>query len=495
MLNNISIKAGEFTEITKQGSNINVVLAAGEITVRIRFKSGQVQQTKLVSGMSFDTLESYISVAFSSDVSQKVKVWLSDMRLTYSPIESRNVGSSAIDSSSEMVYYATPNELISAQSGRGKVTINSKEDIYIGGTNLNAENAIKVSANENFELSTQGAIFAYSLNKNLQPKQTTRIQNVEDLTFTNHIAGWEKIHVNSELGVMYAVNSLDSSVKKIRLSDMTTQKIYSHSGQGRMHDQNSKSGAFEQYDGSLFFVVSKAGNTSLMKIDLENDLLTEVSKLSSVGGDIQDLYMDIGGGKISAVIEISGTNKVFAGDLNSISESTLTLTDEPLCHVWVTDQHLIVYAGATQSSSHDGGVTWEPVIGTEHSIRNGVFRDKVSGKIYHFQQYEHYESVDGISWWSVYRTGGYNTFSAFVSGDVRISVGERNLIYVDGNNEPQVYNINTKTGLAVNSCRSVSVGGDGKWYVIDGSKGLFVFSGATVEQVGGLPVAIMSEVN
>ena len=149
MLHNILLQAGIQTEIAKKGKFINVVLAAGEITARIRHIDGGVLETKLISGMAFPVPEGFASVGLTSDVSQQTKVWLGDMPLTYSPSESVVVGSRALSSHGVELYHNQITEILPARNGRGKITLQADKEFHLAGAGGTLNNAIKIPAGEN----------------------------------------------------------------------------------------------------------------------------------------------------------------------------------------------------------------------------------------------------------------------------------------------------------------------------------------------------------
>jgi hypothetical protein len=172
MLNNILINAGQYTEIAKQGKFLNVVLAAGEIEVRLRLRDGSTFQTMLVSGMSFSLPSGFVSAAFVSDTSQQTKIWLSDLPLTYAPMESKVVGSSSVFSETAQVFSGQETLLLAAKAGRNKITVQPVADIKIGGVGVTSSKGITVKANEVFTLKTQGAIYAIEESGQYQPTYT-----------------------------------------------------------------------------------------------------------------------------------------------------------------------------------------------------------------------------------------------------------------------------------------------------------------------------------
>jgi hypothetical protein len=176
MLHNVLLKAGFSTEIAKQGRFLNVVLAAGEVEARIRLVTGEVLQTNIVSGMAFPVSQGFISVSFLSGETQKVKVWLGDLPLTYSPIESKIVGSTALISTVAKASFGDAKQLLPERVGRKSLTINSSKSLFVGSSDVRPSSAIEIPANTNFTLDTQAALWGYSSDK------TDKTQLVADLS-------------------------------------------------------------------------------------------------------------------------------------------------------------------------------------------------------------------------------------------------------------------------------------------------------------------------
>jgi hypothetical protein len=176
MLHNVLLKAGFSTEIAKQGKFLNVVLAAGEVEARIRLITGEVLQTNIVSGMAFPVSQGFISVSFLSSETQKVKVWLGDLPLTYSPIESKIVGSTALISTVAKASFGDAKQLLPERVGRKSLTINSSKSLFVGSSDVRPSSAIEIPANTNFTLDTQASLWGYSSDK------TDKTQLVTDLS-------------------------------------------------------------------------------------------------------------------------------------------------------------------------------------------------------------------------------------------------------------------------------------------------------------------------
>ena len=168
MLFDLKLSNGFWNQVNREARHINIVLAAGEIQVRFVSKKGANYQTKMVQGMALE-LPKFDRVEIKGETDQQIKVWVSDVPLSYSPDSSRQVGSNALRSSVGYVYSGYPHALLPAEIGRNKVTLTPQQDIYIGGTNLNTKNGVLLKAGQVFNLATQGAVYALETSGNFQP--------------------------------------------------------------------------------------------------------------------------------------------------------------------------------------------------------------------------------------------------------------------------------------------------------------------------------------
>ncbi len=190
MLFDLKLSNGFWNTINREARHINIVLAAGEIQARFVSKKGANYQTKMVSGMALE-LPKFDRVEIKSDVDQQIKVWVSDVPLSYSPDTARQVGSNALQSFNAQVFSDEPTELLPAQIGRNRITLNPSKDIYIGGSNLNLKNGVKLKANEPFTMATQGAVFAYETSGEYPPFYTAEIESAD---FNSGVSGLGSPH-------------------------------------------------------------------------------------------------------------------------------------------------------------------------------------------------------------------------------------------------------------------------------------------------------------
>lgn len=155
--------AGQYAIISERGSNVHLILAAGDIRVRITKDNEQIEETLMVEGMSFVVKEGYKQVAIISDVAQVIKIWLGYLPLQYSPLELKTVGASSLTQQSNSLFFGKVTELLPAALGRGKVTFQANKQFNIGGVGSTLNNTITVPAGEKFSISTQSAIYGHSL--------------------------------------------------------------------------------------------------------------------------------------------------------------------------------------------------------------------------------------------------------------------------------------------------------------------------------------------
>lgn len=488
MLHNILINAGLYTEIAQQGRFINIVLAAGEITARIRKSSGEVQQTNLVSGMAFEVPTGYESIAFTADDTQQTKVWLSNMPLNYTPLESKVVGSSSLSSTTASAFFGEAAELLPSKSGRGKITLYADKEFFIGGVGLTPESAIRIPPQTIFEMATQGAIFAYTQNpQDYRSARTIFTPNsaVYDGLFSGIIGNTKGVKFSedqqkgyrisgSKIGVIDALGLKDG----LGFSDLThTASIISNESVKSAND---------------FCALGYASNKIyLYRVDFDTSVITEsIYNVAGVTTGIRTWDFD---GENIVFADWSG--KVYIGALadSDLIESVTPITNLQQVMLLVTGEVYAQQYGSQGVVSNDLGATWLALGGLGFNQTTGDLIYKgTDGKLYAQSNLnlKLYRSIDNArTWQEIYSVGdALNSFLA-VGDAVYICAGQK-VHYWNGNGEKSVYDLGSLfsgSGFAVG-------GSDGFLYLFK-SSGVHVFSGGNVEFGGGLPVAIMAEVN
>jgi len=393
MLKNILIKTGFATEIAVQGKFINVVLATGEINARIRLDSGQIFETKLVSGMGFEVAEGFKSVSFESDTTQQTKIWMGNIPLSYTPIESKIVGSSTLVSQKYSVGYGDAKQLVAERIGRKNITFSASKDFYIGSSSVSALTAIRVPANTNFTMETQASVWAYSADAADKVKviaDLTKGLQAEKIMFTGD-AGLSKGFISYlEALQKYAVVS-GGYLTLYSLND-TSYTSYTTAVTSTKTFGRFSNGDIATINGSNLAVISQVDGT------LRNNAIV-ASGMNHIA--INSINDDI------AVFEYSAMT-LYAGN----ETAGLTARSHPLTGtadtymrgaIYTLTNNLIIFSDNYYAISTDNGVTWGAALSlpAQYGATNGysfalnelngdIYYGDVSGNLYRSQN-------DGVS--------------------------------------------------------------------------------------------------
>ncbi len=487
MLHDIKINAGKHTQIAKQGKFINVVLAAGEIEARIAMNGGQTFQTTLVSGMAFPVPQGFISASFSSNISQQTKVWLSDIPLNYSPMDSKIIGSSALASETVKTFYGSPTTLLSAKSGRGKVTIYPASDLFVGGVGLTATNAIKIPAGQSFSIATQGEIMAFTDNPVFSPVVASSVKNGAQVAID------EVIGIYPYRAAAAPTMSADSSVYVVDFNDgvrrlnLRTNAITAVASGAPCNDGQLS-------DGSLFQNVTRVGNDlSLLTINMDTNKITEEFLLTNPASLNGITWLSQNIGKLFFSVWDSGNNDFYYG-----AKDSLKIVSKPVAGVpyfcWIlSDGSLVVGFDGGTYLSVDSGVTWSVSAGypAGFKIAPGLWKmDKSDDSLYVVSNSRTINrSIDkGRTWQPVYTTADNITAYEVAAGILSISAA----------GAFEQYNIITEESVIIAygeviGAKTVVNTADGRVFIGD-SGGFAVIQGEPIK-AGGLDVAIMAEAN
>jgi hypothetical protein len=498
MLNNIKLNAGAYTELAITGRFINIVLAAGEIQARMRLKNGSTFQTKLVSGMSFELPEGFVSAAFLSETAQQTKIWLSNLPLTYSPLEAKMVGSNAIKSSHSKVGYGAPQLLASATAGRGKITVSGKEDFFIGGEGVNALSAVLVPAYTPVTLNTQGAIYGYTDQPEKAVMKTATADSVEDFKFQTLIpyAGFTVIFYSDLTGSYYTISG--GGIQERSVVDYTVIKTYPISENGDVVDtDNSACPSYIEHGGLFYIVIAANSGMHLITFDPVEQVIKE-TKLTAASGKVIDYKLDVERNKLTMLIDFDGVDKLFDGSLDAISEKAVPeISIYGLRAILVMgDNEYILYGYDFYAKSIDSGVTWaaKQPMAFNFSYWGGVTLDKTTGYVIASSQFSAFRSVDGENWTEVYAFSG-NKYQWFVGGGQVYAVGELNMIFSnDGGNTWGSLSLSPWYTGANNATNDVFPTASGQLFIINNSEGTLRFGG-DVSVSGGINVALLEEIN
>lgn len=497
MLHNVKIKAGQHTEIAKQGKFINVVLAAGEIEVRIRLNNSQVFQTTLVSGMAFPVPQGFQSVAITSDVSQQTKVWLSDIPLTYTSLDSRVVGASAIESTSAKVQFGTPQQLLPARAGRGKSIINATENIKVGGVNVSPSSAVTIPANTPFEISTQGALFAYSEN----PANGGNMV-VDEVGGTFGYVDKVTAILNDKLAYCEQDNELlvtnNSYINRYNAADGSLIQAINLGQYGEFAPYDHVFKVLHKHGSDYYAVMSESGNTSLIKYDSVTKGVTETTLLNQ-GGEIQDARIDVINNRLCALVTVGAEVRLYHGSLTNVQSYTLPSFGSfaPYALGMWGASFIGVYGLQNKVTSTDKGVSFSAVTPIGFNVTSrGIHRDEQTGYLYTYTNTNMIKrSTDGVSFEDVHQSIK-NIYAMWIAGGFVYAVGEGFFSYsTDSGASWKVVSLAEVTGdNGLDTMYSIDVAPTGHIYIHSPVNGLYRLGGKSLA-VGGLDVAIMSEVN
>lgn len=399
MLHNVLIKANKHTEIAKQGKFINIVLASGELSARIRMGDGQIFETKLISGMSFPVPQGYVSVAFTSETSQQTRIWLGDLPLTYSPLDSKIVGSSSAQTTESEVYYNTFTEVLPARVGRQKAILYCAEDFYFGGQGVTYANAMKHNANTPLQLDTQAPILAFSKNSLLE--RLSYIKTSASMTFkqTATVTGTtEELHYNPLRNEYFSHNG-EIQTRPVTLFDGDTTTITTENTEGGFVKHTRKLtdatlGLFQFDNSDMYYTV----------LDLAD--YSQISKTLLISGVSNAVYSaDIVGQKWLVVMS-SGGQPAYSGNIDGtncvlIDKSGAGSPTGGYAYGLINndgDTVLISKAGKQTAITGDNGATWQNGSFSTFA-REGGFCDRSTGYIYLAQEngwgFSFMRSIDG----------------------------------------------------------------------------------------------------
>lgn len=495
MLQNILLKADEWNSVTKQGKHLRVVLASGDIDVRITLVGGRSFQTLMVAGMAFPVLEVFESVAFRSAISQQTKIWLGERELDYTPNEIKQVGSSGLISESPRVFYGAPQQLIPAKMGRSTVRINPKEDIYIGGVDFDLNSEIKIAANEVFAIETQAPIYAYSKDTKNAVTVATVVDSESTLTVDVAVTGakgsdWYMADtvlndaVNSIYtmgnGVVYAMT--DSEPLTSVQVDTFVGTPCGAGGFGDVYRVLSRNGQdlilteFEMITGGSTSTVIHTFTEAIISpsmVRFNGDYLSFMLTLDGVQ-HVAQIKLKVSASFLPVLPELGGLYQ-----LNVFSDGTVVANSNLYVQTWDFG------AGAF------GGV--KP-IGITPAAHNDISVDQKTNFLYLTTNFVIYESKDaGYSWQSIFTQTGSVLGSTVHSVDGRMIVAtQKEFLVMDKDKVFQPIN-DDADGYNGSNVKLFLYGKSGAIYTSYAGK-INVISGSVVYG-GGLPVAVMSEVN
>jgi len=487
MLHNIRLNAGLYTELAGDGRFINVVLAAGEIQARMRLRDGSSFQTKLISGMAFELPSGFVSAAFLSEISQQTKVWLSNLPLTFSPSESKVVGSSGLTSTSTNLSFGTTAQLALADATRKSVTLYSEQEFYVGGLGLNSKNAIKVKGGETKTIGTQAAIYAFTDNPAYfgQPMGQFSLDSI----IVESVATTSGGLIQNEMGFLDSVNQL-IVVQNENINMFHGDNL---AGVATSYDADNNMTILNKFDKSTNSYIYGSG-VDLVTVNLLTQEKTSAPLLgfpAISGAGMELARVNIEGNFIFC---FDGNFKPYAGTISG-GVAELIMPFAAYNFLLLKNGRLAIMQGTKMAVTTDSTYSaFGPVLQFPVSYNGNVCNvfDSEEGAIYVSIQTRYlYKSLDyGVSWEivgdfigekvrKIIAVGGYVT----VATDVAVYQS------VDSGKNFDYRKENTLTGI-----NNMIFSGSGDLYLAGIGGGLARLSGQA-KTIGGLTIAVMSEVN
>lgn len=492
MLKNVLIKPNQWAAVAQSGRFLNIVLAAGEIELRVTLNNDQVYATPAVQGMAM-ALPPFKNVQVSAKTAQQTKIWIGEIPLSYSPDTAREVGSNALRSYVGEVYSNIPTELLPAEIGRNRITLTPAADMYIGGSNLNEKNGVLLKAGEPFSMATQGAVYAleksgeykesFATDLTLEDVQNpTQLNSSETVIASNNTVGILAIPNQNELITFTSASGGTMSVKRVT-ADLQTVLDSSIPMIGRFL------GYTAYYDSRGNMSMAGTAGTSTgqwITLDMETLQFSYESTQHAQGQEVRshvsanDKYRVLYTGTIGLQVSENGAPFEVRGVrvTNESQLSGVAVTNSGVIYL-LTESYLY--------KTVDFGATWESFL-TPASMGYGVLLyNELTGQVF----------CAGADSGAIYTFNGAD-FELFYQGSAKMRVGQsaggrvlfasdNEAVFSDGES---IYDYKRPWGSWV---RTLGLTSDGRAYVRWDAETI-IAEGKQI-RVGGLPVAIMAEVN
>lgn len=501
MLHNIKIVAGLDTKQAKQGRYISVVLAAGEITIRIQLSDDTVMQTELVSGMSFPVPIGFKSVSFSSPVTQQTKIWLGNLPLNYTPLELKTVGSSGLEQSSKNVFFGQVTELVPPKIGRGKVTVQANKEFNIGGVGSTLNNTITIPIGEKFSLSTQSPVYAHSLDKDDIPIEISKFTlPMESNRHSGNLDTITDVYFNHVLGELLAYRSFGIGFYRLE------QDLSAFIGDTPNRAGFTLMRGTGKIVGDTLEVFGSKSGTFIKRVISLVDYSVTDKKLSGAYTIQEANIFDLVGSEFLVATGPNGGDELYRGNLTDgitlqITLSTLPFANKVVRNVFINkDGNVAVNTYGGTAVTDDNGATWTS---NAAIFENGVImaHDYDLGIIYGQKGSDIAFSVDGGNSYDglISPPPAGDTpkdINSIVSnGGFLVAMSADGVMYYDKlNKEWHTFNTRAIIGGSMTPVQ-FAVSNNGKMYLTtQNNKSIIEFAGE-IDVIGGLSVSIMSEIN
>ncbi|MFW7525311.1 hypothetical protein ACODM8_14410 [Vibrio ostreicida] len=145
------------------GRFFKLVSASDSVNVRFIYHDDSELETVLYQGLSIEHPKDFKSFFISAETHQEVVLFASQAKLVDDRLETSITGAATLDSSTAELFANVLGEIVPARLGRRSALIVADEVVYIGGSNLDMTNGIKVDAGESIEIESQAAIYGLSI--------------------------------------------------------------------------------------------------------------------------------------------------------------------------------------------------------------------------------------------------------------------------------------------------------------------------------------------
>lgn len=499
MLFTRTLYANQWDSLDVTGKHLNLILAAGVVRMEALTAQGQPYSTNMISGMSPENFPKYSRISFKSPIDQTIQFWASEMPLTYSPETSRLVGSNSLSSTYAEAYSGIAQLLLPAETGRNKVTIAPTQDIIVGGVNLSLKTGIPIAAGSIFEFNTQGAIYALETSGAYPPVIST------EATFADFAAP-DLIALPSTSYKMIAANAAldeywitDGTATIYRRSKDTHATVGTISG-----IQVPTAQDYQVFDTGEHFEWGRTHNIGNIARWIKVNKTTFAVTITDIGFS-EVMYSTYYDGIRYALNRLNG--QVYSSP-DGVAWSTLgvpmgVVTPASVKGFDVNSQGwLFIIADGAINRSTDDGATW-----TDGTLVYGVDTEsgwsqmainKNNDKIYYCSDTSNHTmavSIDDGNTFELLFGFEMGSGGSGVSAYYMHFLGDT--LYISGATLMIQYNENvgraTYVRVSGSQVREIHAGNDGRIYWTD-NDGLYIVQGELV-QSGGVPVAILAEVN
>tara|TARA_B100000700_G_scaffold37798_1_gene37458 strand:- start:3427 stop:4887 length:1461 start_codon:yes stop_codon:yes gene_type:complete len=377
MLRTVFVKKDHVKNINKEGRYITLVQGAGTVTVRVRFENKPVEETEIRAGMSIEFDEPFKEIEIYTSESSQLKIWAAMNPLTFNSQQIVTVGSEDVRSTGVQIGYGQPYPILPAENGRGRVMLQAIKPFFIMSQGASMAHAIKLPANEVFEINTQAAMQAFSDD----PLDSAKFYS----DFRGAAGSNERVITSEIKSAIY--NPLRNEL--VAVNSAGTLTVASASDENVSFDSSVISsptvppGGVQYRDGGIDVVgFSVGGNITYSRYDANSYSLLEHNTLlpENIGIRQCTIY-----GKSAVFVSDSITDRraFYVADLtNPTAQEITTRLGNPYRAI-ITGQNIVLMESLTELSVYDvSDVSAATQVTMPKAIKERTLRtDPVSGRI------------------------------------------------------------------------------------------------------------------